>query len=107
MIKTQVIGASVRLGGLRPKKGRNGGVAARYQEADNTMGVGFIDPSRRIKAISFQKVEVREEIGNGGKIEKADLKTGRKSVSWTGTGTGGPVPFRGGPRLRESSSRPP
>ena len=52
----QVVGASVRLGSLRPKSGPNGGVAARYRAADNTMGVGFVDPAKRVTAPSYQTV---------------------------------------------------
>jgi hypothetical protein len=46
----------VRLGSLRPKSGPSGGVAARYRAADNTMGVGFVDPRKRVAAPSYQTV---------------------------------------------------
>lgn len=52
----QVVGTSVRLGSLRPRSGPNGGVAARYRVADNTMGVGFVEPAKRIRAPSYQTV---------------------------------------------------
>jgi hypothetical protein len=53
----QVVGSSVRLAGLRPKKGAGGkGVAARYRPADNTMAVSFEDPRKRVKEPAIQKV---------------------------------------------------
>ena len=56
MLACQVVGTSVRLNSLRPRSGPNGGVAARYRVADNTMGVGFVDPAKRIIAPSYQTV---------------------------------------------------
>jgi hypothetical protein len=46
----------VRLNSLRPKSGPNGGIAVRYRVADNTVGVGFLDPAKRIKPPSYQTV---------------------------------------------------
>ena len=57
MLRPQVVGSSVRLAVLRPKKGASGkGVAARYRPADNTMAVSFEDPRKRVKEPAIQRV---------------------------------------------------
>ncbi len=54
------MGASVRLGGLRPKraKGGAGKYVAHYRPEDDTLAVSFNDGAGNLKQPSFQEVSL-------------------------------------------------